>query len=140
MDSLNSEAVHQTRTSSPEVFLGKGFLKKCRRFIEEHPCRSAFLINILCNLLYIFRTPFPKNTTGGGASSAKLLVKICGIVRSSFLDALKRINWHLLVQSKNWKTRAMCGICSKLTIKSSKDVNDVVVVSLSSIVSIVEFC
>ena len=29
------------RSSSPEVFSGKGVLKICCKFTEEHPCRSA---------------------------------------------------------------------------------------------------
>ena len=29
------------RSSHPEVFLGKGVLKTCRKFTGEHPCRSA---------------------------------------------------------------------------------------------------
>ena len=39
------------RSSHPEVFLGKGILKICSKFIGEHPCRSV-------------RTPFPKSTSG----------------------------------------------------------------------------
>ena len=66
------------RSSHPEVFLGKGVLKICNRFTGEHPCRSAILIKLQSNfveialqhgcspvnLLHIFRTPFPKNTSG----------------------------------------------------------------------------
>ena len=62
----------------PEVFLGEGVLKICNKFTGEHPCRSAISIKLLCNfieialrhgcspvnLLHIFRTPFPKNTSG----------------------------------------------------------------------------
>ena len=63
-------------SSHPEVFLGKGVLKKCSKFTGEHPCRSAISIKSLCNftgmalrhrcspgnLLHIFRTPFYKRT------------------------------------------------------------------------------
>ena len=62
------------RNSCPEVFLGKGLLKICSKFTGEHLSRSAISIK-LCNfieitlrhrfspvnLLYIFRTPSPKN-------------------------------------------------------------------------------
>ena len=65
------------RSSPPEVFLGKGVLKICNKFTEEHPCRSVISIKLLCNfieitfrhgfspvnLLFIVRTPFPKNTS-----------------------------------------------------------------------------
>ena len=62
------------RSSHPGVLLEKGVLKICRKFTEEHPCRSAISIKLLCNfikitlqhgfspvyLLHIFRTPFLK--------------------------------------------------------------------------------
>ena len=48
------------RSSRPEVFLGKGVLKICSKFTEEHPCRSEISIN----LMHIFRTLFPKSTSG----------------------------------------------------------------------------
>ena len=61
------------------IFLEEGVLKICDRFTEEKPCRNMTLIKLLCsfieiplrhgsspvNLLYIFRTPFYKNTFGG---------------------------------------------------------------------------
>ena len=68
------------RSSPAEVFSGKGVLKICCNFTGEHPCRSAFLIQlqikatllklhfgmgVSVNLLHIFRTSFPKNTSGG---------------------------------------------------------------------------
>ena len=65
------------RSNHPEVFLGKGLLKICSKFTGEHPCRIAISIKLLCNvseialrhgcspvnLLHIFRTPFPRNTS-----------------------------------------------------------------------------
>ena len=65
------------RSSHPEVFLGKGVLKICRKFTGEHQCQSVILIKLLCNfieialrrgyslvnLLHIFRIPFPRNTS-----------------------------------------------------------------------------
>ena len=66
------------KSSPPEVFPGKGVLKIRSKFTREHPCRSAISIKLLCNLieitlrhgcsltnlLHIFRTTFPKNTSG----------------------------------------------------------------------------
>ena len=66
-------------SSHQEMFLYKGVLKICSKFTGEYPCRSAISIKLLCNfieitlrhgcspvnLLHIFRTPFPKNTSGG---------------------------------------------------------------------------
>ena len=66
------------RSSPPEVVLRKSVLKICSKFKGEHPWRSAIskklpfnFIEItfrhVCspvNLLHIFRTPFPKNTSG----------------------------------------------------------------------------
>ena len=58
-------------------FLRKRCLKICRKFTGEHPCQSAISIKLQTNfieitlrhgcssvnLLHIFRTPFPKNTS-----------------------------------------------------------------------------
>ena len=55
------------RSSYPEVFLGKGVLEICIKFTGEHPCRSASSIKLFyspVNLLHIFRTHFPRNTSG----------------------------------------------------------------------------
>ena len=66
-----------TRSSHPEVFLRKGVLKICSKFTGEHPWRSVILIKLQSsvfeialrhgcshvNLLHIFRTPFPRNTS-----------------------------------------------------------------------------
>ena len=63
------------------MFLGKGVLKICNLFTVEHLCRSVILIKLQSNfieialrhgcshvnLLHIFRTPFPKNTSGWAA-------------------------------------------------------------------------
>ena len=65
------------RSSPLEAFLGKDVLKKCSKFTGEHPCRSVISVTLLCNfieitlrhgfspvnLLHIFRTPFPWNTS-----------------------------------------------------------------------------
>ena len=64
------------------MFLGKGVQKICRKFTGKHPCQSVISIKLQSNfieitlrhesspvnLLHIFRTPFPKNT------SARLLL------------------------------------------------------------------
>ena len=74
----------QDRNSLPEVFLEKGVVKICSKFTGEHPCQSVISIKLqsnfikitLChgclpvNLLYIFRTPFYKNTSEGLLLSA----------------------------------------------------------------------
>ena len=66
------------RSSRPEVFLRKGILNICSKSTGEHPCRSVisiklqsiFIENTLrhgcshVDLLHIFRTPFPKNSSG----------------------------------------------------------------------------
>ena len=66
------------RSSRPEVFSGKGVLKIYSKFTGGHSWRSAISVGLLCkfieiaiwhecsslNLLYIFRTPFPKDTSG----------------------------------------------------------------------------
>ena len=68
-------ALSKARSSHPGVFLGKGILKICSKFTGEHSCRKVILIRnfteialrhrwFSVNLLNIFRTPFPKNTSG----------------------------------------------------------------------------
>ena len=66
------------RSSRPEVFKEKCVLKMCSKFTWEHPCRSVsskkLQSNLIettlrpgcspVNLLHIFRTPFPKKTSG----------------------------------------------------------------------------
>ena len=61
------------------MFLRKGVMKICSKFTGDHPCRSAISIKLQnnfieivlrhgcspVNLQHIFRTPFPKNTSGG---------------------------------------------------------------------------
>ena len=65
------------RSNHPEVFLGNGVLKICRKFARENLCWSAISIKLLCNfieiplrhacspvnLLHIFRTPYLKSTS-----------------------------------------------------------------------------
>ena len=67
-----------SRSSQPEVFYEKVILKICSQFTGEQPCRSVISIKLLynfveitlrhgcspVNLLHIFRTPFPGNTSG----------------------------------------------------------------------------
>ena len=63
------------RSSPPQVFLQKAVLKICSKFTGEQPCGSVITIKLqsllkshVCfplNLLYIFRTPFYKNTYEG---------------------------------------------------------------------------
>ena len=76
---VNENFSHEdlTRSSPPEVFLGKCVMKIWSKFTGEYPCRSAISLKLLCNfieialwhgcspvnLLYIFRTIFPKSTS-----------------------------------------------------------------------------
>ena len=74
------------RSCHQGVFLRKGVLKICCKFTGEHPCRSVISIKLLCNfidiairhgcspidLLHIFKTPFPRNTSGWLLLSSKV--------------------------------------------------------------------
>ena len=76
--SIIQSNIPKIRSSHLEVFLRTGVLKICSTFTGEHPCRSAISIKLHSNfikivlrhgcfpvdLLYIFRTPFLKNTSG----------------------------------------------------------------------------
>ena len=88
------------KSSCPKMFLGKALLKICSKFTGELPCRSATSIKLLCNfieitlwhpcspvnLLYIFKTSFPKNTSGwlllGLESAEKTLAKIFSLIET----------------------------------------------------------
>ena len=66
------------RSSHPEVFLRKGVLKIRNKFTGEHPSRSVISVKLQSNfieitlwhgcspinVLHIFRTPFPRSTSG----------------------------------------------------------------------------
>ena len=63
------------RSSSSEVFLGKGVPKTCSKFTGENQCLSLISIKLRCNfieiarrrgcsLLHIFRTRLYKNASG----------------------------------------------------------------------------
>ena len=76
---LLKKSLHQNRCRSipREQFLRKVILSMCSKFTGEHPFRSVILIKLQSNfieialwhgcspvnLLYIFGTPFPKNTS-----------------------------------------------------------------------------
>ena len=70
LKTLNSFIWKKTnRSNPPEVFSGKAALKICSKFTGEHPCWNNFIEIKLrhgcsVNMLHIFRTPFPKNTSG----------------------------------------------------------------------------
>ena len=75
------------RSSCMEMFSGEGVLKICTRF----KCQSVILINLICsfieitprnenspvNLLHIFRTSFPKNSSGWLLLSLLLIISYC---------------------------------------------------------------
>ena len=67
-----------SRSSHPEVFLRKGVVKICSKFIGEQPSRGVISIKLQSNfieialrhgyspgnLLHIFKRPFPRNISG----------------------------------------------------------------------------
>ena len=106
------------RSSHPEVFLGKGILKICSKFTGEHPCQSAnkMLCNFIeialrlgcspVNLLYIFRTPFLKYTSGQlllnllwwTVISLLFWNKVSKLLLSSFAMSLNDLSWILFIK------------------------------------------
>ena len=78
------------RSSHPEVLLIKDALKICSKFTGGHPCWSVISIKLQSNsieialwhgcfsvnLLHIFRTTFPRNTSGW------LLLKMFKVIQS----------------------------------------------------------
>ena len=85
-------SIYGDRSSPPEVFLAKGVLKICTKITRAHLCRIVISINLLCNfieitlrhgcspvnLLHIFKTPFPKDTSEGLLLwRVKILLETC---------------------------------------------------------------
>ena len=82
-----------SKSSHPEVFLGKGVFKICSKFKGKHSCQSAISIKLQSNfieialrhgcssinLLHIFRIPFLKNTSGRLLLSFPLVVFLCSL-------------------------------------------------------------
>ena len=78
-----------------EVFRGKGVLKINSKFTGEHPCWSAISLKLLCNLIEnalrhgcsqnTFRTPFPKNNSGGLLPMKYFQISSCISFSSSFI-------------------------------------------------------
>ena len=78
-DKISSSKLIHFRSNPPELFLEKSVIKICSKFTGEHPCQSVISLKLFCNfseitlrhgcslvnLLHIFRTPFPKNISGG---------------------------------------------------------------------------
>ena len=76
--SSSKVTTNKNRSNPSEVFSGKDVLKMCSRVTGEHPRGSAISIKFQSNFieialrhgcspvhwLHIFRTPFPKNTSG----------------------------------------------------------------------------
>ena len=107
--------------SPSEVSLGKGVLKICRKFTGEQLCRSAISIKLQhsrrsvislklqsnfieitlrhgcspVNLLHIFRTSFPKNSSGG------LLMHILMLVVRRCIQNSNRHTKPLIIFAKN---------------------------------------
>ena len=106
------------RSSCPEVFLRKGILKICSKFTGEHSCQSAnkMLCNFIeialrlgcspVNLLYIFRTPFLKYTSGQlllnllwwTVISLLFWNKVSKLLLSSFAMSLNDLSWILFIK------------------------------------------
>ena len=105
-----SSKLETFRSSRPEVFLLNGALKICSKFTREHPCRSV--ISLLkshfdgcspVNLLYIFRTPFPKNSSGWLLLNISTLFFSCASNRSNLSEVLLREDafWNAANLQKN---------------------------------------
>ena len=116
-----------TRSSRQEVFLRKVVLRICSKFTGEHPYRSAISIKLHSNfieitfrhgcspvnLLYIFRIPFLKNTSGWlFLKHLKLLLKneTRNSVKTDISVATYNVlkNFYVTCVSTKMKVSAMC--------------------------------
>ena len=125
---IKCEQIPILRSSHSEVFLGKGVLKICSIFRGEHPCRSVIPIKMQSNLieitlrhgcspvnlLHIFRTPFPRNT------SWWLLLNIFKTRR--FIEKCPKNNYRNKKQSMTmFRSSFMMRSSFSLTKQSSKN-------------------
>ena len=93
----------------------KGVLNICSKFTGEHPCGSVILIKLLCNfieivlrhgcspvnLLHIFRTPLPKNTSEGAAFEIANANSTCNTLQHTFRHLVpEHYKEHTLIQIK----------------------------------------
>ena len=76
---LHASISYKTRSSHPEVFLGKGVLKICSKFTGEHPCRSVISVKLLCNFTEttLRLCNFTETTLRHGCSPVNLLLIFC---------------------------------------------------------------
>ena len=101
------------RSNHQEVLLGKGVLKICSKFTEEHPCRSAISIKLFWNFIEIARRH--------GFSPVNLLLHI---LRTLFLRSTS--SWLLLQRTRGTYissdyTNVMKSL--KVTVKSKQRTN-----------------
>ena len=99
----NPMATTLARSSHPEVLLVKDVQKICSKFTGERPCRSVISIKLQSfieiairngcspvNLLHIFRTAFPKNTSGWLLLTG-VLRTLSNIYNGTFSENVKRL-------------------------------------------------
>ena len=106
------------RSSHAEVFWRKGVLKICSTFTGEHPCRSVISGKLLCNfieitlrhghsavnLLHIFRTPFPKNTSWTATFKYYYIVNLLVTVTRQLNSKMPGNKLKKKIRSKHNKT------------------------------------
>ena len=114
-DLPKEEYVRKTRSSHREVFLGKGVLKICSKFKGGTPIPKCDLRDSeitlwhRCspvNLLYIFRTPFLKNTSGW--LLFKNLQFLCNAEKTRLFMFTWLPNWSFIVISLESNIRGRC--------------------------------
>ena len=118
-----------SRISRPEVFPQLRVLKICSKFTGEHPCRRAISVKLQSNfieiallhgcspvnLLHIFRTPCPRNTSGWLLLNKSYLIHLNSlntrreIWRQSlsfekFLTNIRYIDLLLIITSNKYST------------------------------------
>ena len=90
------------KNSLPQVFLRKGVLKICRKFTEEHPCRSVFSIKMESK----FGMGFSNKFAAYFSEHLFLRIPLDGCFRlledRCYVYQLTRINKNILILSFCW--------------------------------------
>ena len=133
------------------MFLEKVVLKICSKFTGEHPCRSVISVKLQSkfyeislwhgcspvNLPHIFRTPFPKNTSGGSFRSRKIidsyLSNLCNdfsLLYRNLVTVARKKRYHFLSSFPSEAVAQRCSV-KKLFLEISQNSQENIYVRIS---------
>ena len=102
---LSTRQLRYIGSAHPVVISGKDVLKICSKFTGEHPSRSVISKKLLSkfieitlrhgcspvDLLHVFRTPFPKNSSGWLLLCNAVIEEYLGPCQTSITELVTKI-------------------------------------------------